>query len=182
MAFAPMLTLLATMLLGTPLQETKKPENILNQTVPELIGSDWMNAPEGKPITMKGLRGKSVVVHYFANRCINCRRNMAAYGRLQKEFKKRDVVLFGIHTPELPGENDPKEIQGMLDKYGVKFPVLRDGDGANWRAWKQQVWPTVYLIDKKGVVRDGWQGELAWEGAEGEARLKKNIRTLLAEK
>lgn len=61
------------------------------------------------------------------------------------------------------------------------FPILIDNDHANWKAWGNTMWPTVYLIDKQGYVRYWWLGELNWQGAEGEKIFRGRIEELLAE-
>jgi hypothetical protein len=47
-----------------------------------------------------------------------------------------------------------------------KFAV--DANSENWKAWANNVWPGIYLIDKHGRVRHWWYGELHWEGVKGE--------------
>lgn len=51
----------------------------------------------------------------------------------------------------------------------------------NWRRWRQQFWPTVYLVDKRGRLRYRWEGELNYAGAGGEARLTEPVGSLLQE-
>ena len=65
---------------------------------------------------------------------------------------------------------------------GITYPILIDSQGVNWNHWEQQVWPTVYLIDKKGHARYRWTGELEYEHAGGEAKLAARIEELLKEK
>ena len=64
----------------------------------------------------------------------------------------------------------------------VYDPVAMDNDWQNWRAWGNQVWPGVYLIDKKGFVRYRWDGELNWKDIKGEEAMRRRIEELLAEK
>jgi hypothetical protein len=64
----------------------------------------------------------------------------------------------------------------------LTFPVAVDNDWKNWKAWGNNYWPTVYLIDKKGDVRYRWDGELDWKGAKGQEVMQKKIEELLAEK
>jgi len=59
--------------------------------------------------------------------------------------------------------------------------VLVDSDRDNWKRWQQRVWPTVYLIDKHGMVRYGWEGELEYQGAGGEAKMTRLLESLLKE-
>jgi hypothetical protein len=51
-----------------------------------------------------------------------------------------------------------------------------------WNAWSNTIWPSVYLIDKKGNVRYWWYGELKWDGTDGEKFMREKIVELLAEK
>ncbi len=44
------------------------------------------------------------------------------------------------------------------------------------------MWPSVYLIDKRGIVRYWWYGELNWQGSDGEKFMREKIEELLAEK
>ena len=64
----------------------------------------------------------------------------------------------------------------------MHFPIVVDNDKKNWNAWGNSMWPSVYLIDKKGYVRYWWYGELDWQGAGGQKIMRKRIAELLAEK
>jgi hypothetical protein len=44
------------------------------------------------------------------------------------------------------------------------------------------MWPTVYVIDRRGYLRTFWQGELKWQGASGDKQMLQTIEQLLAEK
>ena len=48
---------------------------------------------------------------------------------------------------------------------GIKYPVAFDAQAENWKAWANNMWPSVYLIDRRGQVRSWWYGELNWQGA-----------------
>jgi hypothetical protein len=63
----------------------------------------------------------------------------------------------------------------------LEYPIVIDNDGATWKTWDNHWWPSTYLIDKKGVVRFRWDGELNWKKTKGEAILRKKIEQLLAE-
>jgi AhpC/TSA family len=92
------------------------------------------------------------------------------------------VKVISIHTPETAAERDPANVAKALKDLRVTYPVLLDQDGANWRRWEQRWWPTVYLIDRKGIIRYGWEGELEFNRAGGEAKMARAIQQLLAEK
>src|SRR5262249_10810993 len=59
--------------------------------------STWVNGPA---VTLKELRGRVVVLHFYTFGCINCIHNFPSYKNYQDRFKNRDVTIVGIHTPE----------------------------------------------------------------------------------
>ena len=138
----------------------------------------WLNS---EPLTMEGLRGKVVVVHFWTYGCYNCANNYPHYRAWQERYAGKDVAIVGIHTPETEGEHDIARIKAQAKKNGLKFAIAVDNDGSNWRAWNNRVWPTVYVVDRKGVVRYGWEGELNYKGQKGEETVRKTIDALLEE-
>ncbi len=155
------------------------PDSDSSEKAPELVGSQWLNPPEGEPIMLQSRLGKVTVVHFWTFECINCRHNLPAYARLQKRFEKLGVQFIGIHTPELEAEKDPESVAKAIKELGITFPVLIDGQMQNWKRWGVHYWPTVYVIDKQGRVQFKWEGELNWEGADGETKAADAIRAML---
>ena len=90
-------------------------------------------------------------------------------------------MLFRSHTPETDGERDVETLQRKVKDNGFEFPVVVDNDRAIWNAWGNSMWPSTYVIDKKGYVRAWWLGELNWEGQKGEELLRKKIKELVEE-
>ena len=146
---------------------------------PELVESGgWLNSV---PLTMKELTGKVVVVHFYAFGCINCIHNYPTYREWQERFRGKDVVILGIHTPETAAEQDTASVSRKADDAEWDFPVLIDSTKANWNAWGNSMWPSVYLVDRRGYLRYFWPGELKWEGATGDVWMRERIEELLAE-
>jgi peroxiredoxin len=146
---------------------------------PELIDSgEWV----GTPITsLRALKGKVVVVHFYAFQCINCRNNFSRYNQWFESFKDQDVIFLGIQTPETNAEADPDLVREAAQRDKFQFPVLIDLGKKNWTAWGNTMWPTVYVIDKRGYIRVWWQGELNWQGAAGDKMIADTILKLLKE-
>ncbi len=146
---------------------------------PELVDSgDWLNSA---PLTIKALAGKVVVVHFYAFGCSNCINNYPTYLDWQSRFRGKDVVILGIHTPETAAEQESATVKAKADSAEFEFPVLIDGTKANWNAWGNSMWPSVYLVDKRGYLRYFWPGELKWKGATGDPWMRERIEELLAE-
>jgi peroxiredoxin len=147
---------------------------------PELRGVDtWINSD---PLSLGKLRGKVVVVHFWAFNCSNCINNLPHYQAWFNKFPTSDLTIIGIHTPETATERDVANLKANIKQREIAYPVAVDGASENWQAWGNNVWPAVYLIDRRGVVRSWWYGELNWQGAKGEESMRKRIEELLVEK
>ena len=120
--------------------------------------TDWVGT---KPLKLADLKGKVVVVHFFAQGCINCVHNYPYYRAWSKKYAEdKDFVLIGIHTPEFDAEKDLDRLKGQLEKHKLTFPVAIDNDFATWKAWKNEYWPAIYLIDAEGRLKGVRSGEL----------------------
>ncbi len=90
-------------------------------------------------------------------------------------------MVIGIHTPELEAEKNISTLKKKLQEANLTFPVAVDNKTTMWKRYYNNYWPSIYLIDKKGIARWGWQSELAWKGARGETLMREKIEELLKE-
>jgi peroxiredoxin len=147
---------------------------------PELSeeGVTWI---QGGPLKLDDLQGKVVAVHYYAFQCINCQRNLPHYKAWYQDYADQGLVIIGIQTPETSAERSLDRVKAAAAKEGIEYPVMLDAKSENWKQWSNTMWPTVYLIDKKGFLRRWWQGEMNWKGTPGEQQMRQTIETLLEE-
>lgn len=163
-------------LLGAPFDLSKLGQPAFK--APELLDSgEWINS---SPLRLEDLRGKVVVLHFYACGCINCIHNYPWYKEWYERFQDKNVVLIGIHTPETASERESETVRRKAAAEKFEFPILIDGKGENWNAWGNSMWPAVYLIDKRGYLREFWPGELKWQGNDGEKFMRDRIERLLA--
>ncbi len=92
------------------------------------------------------------------------------------------MEIIGIHTPEFDWERNEANVARQLKELNITYPILIDNQHENWNRWRQQYWPTVYLIDKGGCARYVWAGELEYRGAGGEAKMTRLVDALLRER
>ena len=147
---------------------------------PELQDSGtWINTE--KPLRLSDLQGTVVVLHFYAFGCINCRNNYPVYTDWQQRFEGKNVALIGIQTPETQAEHNVDLIRQRAEEAGFTFPILADIEKDNWQTWGNSMWPSVYVLDKQGYIREFWPGELRWEGATGDKYLQQQIEKLMRE-
>jgi cytochrome c biogenesis protein CcdA/thiol-disulfide isomerase/thioredoxin len=140
---------------------------------PEFAGvTGWFNSP---PLSMRGLRGKVVLVDFWTYTCINCLRTLPYLRAWDDRYRDRGLVIVGVHTPEFEFEKDPGNVRDAIARSRLRYPVAQDNDYATWNAWSNLYWPAKYLIDADGQVRYTHFGEGAYKVTE------HAIRSLLEE-
>ena len=165
-------------LLGDPFDTTRLKR--IYAMAPEFAEVEhWINS---LPLTMQELRGKVVLVHFYAFQCHNCHANFGIYRRWYKELTDKGVVVVGIQTPETSRERDADAVKAAASERDLKFPIMIDLKSENWKAWGNTMWPCVYVVDKQGYIRLWWPGELNWKGATGDKTIEEAVEKLLAEK
>jgi len=90
-------------------------------------------------------------------------------------YEKAGLTIVGVHSPEFFWEKRHDKVVEATGRLGVRYPVVQDNDMAIWNRWSVRAWPTLALVDKRGIVRYRHIGE--GDYAETEAM----IRRLLAE-
>jgi cytochrome c biogenesis protein CcdA/thiol-disulfide isomerase/thioredoxin len=144
---------------------------------PEFRGIErWLNTPGGRPVSIRELRGKVVLVDFWTYSCINCLRTLPHVKAWDRTYRRDGLVVVGVHSPEFAFERVPDNVRSATRRLGVRYPVGLDNDFATWRAYQNDYWPAKYLVDRDGRVRFTHFGE----GAYGET--ESWIRRLLGEK
>jgi thiol-disulfide isomerase/thioredoxin len=127
---------------------------------------------EGGTTKLDQLRGKVVLVNFWAVWCPPCRKEMPSMARLSEKFAGKPFTILGVNVGETP-----EEIHTFLKQVPVNFPIVLDSEGQNLKAWQVFAFPTSYVVDKKGRIRLGLFGSIEWDSPETVARLE----ALLAE-
>jgi thiol-disulfide isomerase/thioredoxin len=140
---------------------------------PELTNETWLNVDA--PLRLAGLRGKVVGLEMWTFGCINCQHVMPALKEWHAKYKDQGFVLIGNHYPEFDYEAGLENLKEAVDRFDIQYAVAQDNDGATWRAYNNQYWPVIYLIDKRGRIRYVHIGEGAYDETEAA------IQALLAE-
>ncbi len=135
---------------------------------PEFTGiAGWLN---GGPLTMSGLRGKVVLVDFWAYSCINCIRTLPHLIDWQKKYGDQGLVVVGVHTPEFRFETKPANILSAIKRFGIDYPVAEDNDLGTWNAYRNQYWPAEYLIGRDGRIVYTHAGEGEYDKTEDAIR------------
>jgi cytochrome c biogenesis protein CcdA/thiol-disulfide isomerase/thioredoxin len=143
---------------------------------PALIGiTDWLNTPGGAPVDLASLRGKVVLIDFWAYSCINCQRAIPHVIDWYNRYHDHDFAVIGVHTPEYAFERVPANVGSGAAALHIPYPIALDNAYATWNNYQNLYWPAEYLIDANGTIRHTKFGEGDYDGTE------KLIRELLVD-
>jgi len=111
----------------------------------ELLGLD------GQAVSLSGLRGKPVLINFWASWCEPCRFEMPFIQEIYEGWtgKPPSLVILTINLGE-----SPSRVERFMESYGLSFPVLLDTSQNVALEYNIRGIPTTFFIDKDGIIRD----------------------------
>jgi len=106
---------------------------------------------DGQTIKLSELRGRPVLLNFWATWCGPCRMEMPFLQQVaeDEEWKVRGLVILAVNLGE-----PASKAQAFVQEYGLSFTVLLDSDGGTGMLYNAQYIPTTYFIDNDGIIRD----------------------------
>ena len=144
-----------------------------------IAGGQWLNSA---PLHVSELRGKVVIVNLWVYSCINCHLSLPTLKGWYGKYKAAGLEIVGVHTPEFASDKPLANVSAALKADLVDWPVMQDNNNATWNAYQSQGWPSFYIVDRHGVIRDIHVGEISSRFPGDIPGLGATIRKLLAEK
>jgi peroxiredoxin/outer membrane lipoprotein-sorting protein len=128
-----------------------------NDNTPDLSGKKaedfTLDDLDGKPVRLSSLRGKVVLLDFWATWCGPCRIEMPSIQKLHREFKTRGLVVLGINYGE-----EPARVRPFLLKNGYEFRILLDRMQSVGQRYQVSGIPALFIIDKSGTIRTHFVG------------------------
>jgi peroxiredoxin len=115
----------------------------------------------GKPAHLSDLKGKVVVLNFWATWCRPCVEEMPALNGLQKRIASRGGVVLGVSMDE-----DEAAYQRFLNENGIDFATYRDPSKQSALDYGTAMYPETYVIDRHGKIARKVIGPQQWESAE----------------
>lgn len=137
----------------------------------------WINS---EPLTLAELQGNVTLLDIWTFACWNCYRSFPWLNEVEEKYRAKGLQVIGVHSPEFEYEKKRASIEAKMKEFKLKHPVVIDNDFSYWRALENKYWPTFYLVDKQGIVRDVFIGE-THAGTSKAKHIEQAIERLLAE-
>jgi thiol-disulfide isomerase/thioredoxin len=104
---------------------------------------------DGQTVVLSQLKGRLVLVNFWATWCGPCRHEMPFLQQLYEDWPGSELVLLAVNVGE--GSSD---VSQFLQSYGFSFPVLLDGQATIAQRYNVMGIPTTFFIDKEGVIQN----------------------------
>jgi cytochrome c biogenesis protein CcmG/thiol:disulfide interchange protein DsbE len=138
----------------------------------ELAAGKLVDAPaftldrldRGGQLALDDLKGKAVVVNFWASWCIPCRDEAPVLQKTYERYRDRGLVVLGVDV------NDFKaDARRFMKRYGITYPVAYDGKGSTVGKWGVRGFPETFFVDRTGT--------LVGERIEGAVDIERNRET-----
>ena len=123
-------------------------------------GLEWLNTDT--PLSIKGLRGKIVLLDFWTYCCINCMHVLEDLKRLERKYRD-ELVVIGVHSAKFDAEKHTDRIREAILRYSIDHPVVNDAEMRVWQEYAVRAWPTFMLIDPLGKVFGTHSGEQVFD-------------------
>jgi peroxiredoxin len=126
-----------------------------------------LNDLNGGKVALSELKGKVVILNFWATFCGPCKEEMPSLNNLFLSFKKDGLIVLAVST-----DDSEKPVQSFIKAKAIAFPVMIDKD--------QQVFfdryailglPTTFIIDRDGIIREKILGDRPWDGPDMKAKI-----------
>jgi peroxiredoxin len=116
-----------------------------------------LKSPDGTPVRLGDLRGKVVLLNFWATWCQPCSAEMPELNALHQRYESaKDFVVVGVDLQE-----QPADVASFARQHSITFPLLVDPDGrVTHQDYRIRALPASVIIDREGRVRDSWTGAL----------------------
>lgn len=116
----------------------------------------------GRAVRFGELRGKVVLLNFWATWCAPCRKEMPTMERLHQRYKDRGLAVLALSQDQASSH----VVKVFVDELKLSFPVWHDRDGLVGRQYSIPGVPTSYLIGRDGRIAYRALGEHDWDGHE----------------
>jgi thiol-disulfide isomerase/thioredoxin len=104
---------------------------------------------DGKSLSSKKLKGRPLVIDFWATWCGPCRHSMPHLDAMYRRYEERGLVVVGLSLDEA----DPERVRQFAHRLGVTFPIAMANEELLEGFGPIRALPTTYFVDRGGIVK-----------------------------
>lgn len=112
---------------------------------------------DGTPFDLTALRGRPVIVNFWASWCVPCQEEFPLFVAAAKARAGDDLAIVGVEWKN----DDDAAARAFAASHGATWPTVTDADGSRAAAWQAVAPPQTYFIGRDGVIRSRQIGALS---------------------
>ena len=112
-------------------------------------------------LAVADLRGKAVVVNFWASWCVPCRDEAPVLQKTYERYRDQGLVVLGVDVNDFR-----QDARRFMKRYGLSYPVVYDGKGSTVGKWGVRGFPETFFVDRTG--------KLVGERIEGAVDIERN--------
>jgi len=153
--------------IGAPLSSSPSPRE-------GFLAPDFtLDTLQGEKVTLSHLRGKIVVVNFWATWCLPCRKETPALEKAYEQYEDSGIVILGVN---LTNQDSVSDVESFVQEFKLTYPILLDRDGSVSNLYQIEGLPTTFFINREGIIRTVIVG-----GPMSETFIRSKMETLLKE-
>lgn len=116
---------------------------------------------EGKEMSLSDLRGKKVVLNFWASWCGPCRKEMPEMQKFYEAYKDKNVEVVAVNLTHF--ERKREHVDEFVKEFGLTFPIPLDIKNEQYEKYKVLTIPTTYFLDENGVIKERHLGPMTYK-------------------
>ena len=130
---------------------------------PAISADEWLNTT---PLRLADLHDRVVLLEFWTFGCSNCQHVEPYIKNWHATYATDGLVIIAVHNPEFDYEREIGNVVRYVQTHGIQYPVAIDNAFTTWQRYDNHAWPSIYLIDKRGMIRYSHVGEGAYRETE----------------
>jgi peroxiredoxin len=127
-----------------------------------------LTALDGSSVSLNNLRGKAVFINFWNTACRYCQYEMPNIQKMHETYADEGLVVLGVNVGD-----SLADAEGYARRLKINFTILLDSDETISRSYLVNGYPTSYFIDREGVVKSIYIGEMTRE------EMEKQVKSVL---
>lgn len=140
----------------TPSSAQAVPDQFVTPPAQDTLAPDFdLRTVDGQTVRLSDYRGQVVLLNTWATWCPPCRAEMPQLEAYYREHQGQGFVVLAVNS-----EESSETVAAFLRSQDFTFPVVLDPEGTVMNSYQVRGLPTSFFIDRKGVMRGMWTGQL----------------------
>ncbi|MBV1880851.1 MAG: TlpA family protein disulfide reductase [Pseudomonadales bacterium] len=148
-----MTTLLLPLFLSLSFQAANAKDNKQVKEINNIASDFTLKRFQGPNTRLLDLRGRIVLLNFWASWCGPCRQEMPKLAKLQEKFPESEVMVIGINN-----DTNRREVEEFLHDTKITYAILFDPKQETSKKYKVKEMPSTFIIDRDGNIRHEHKG------------------------